>query len=37
MAEDHLRKAEELQQAADIEADRASRHEERAAEVQPGG
>jgi hypothetical protein len=35
MAEDHRGKAEELREAADVEEDRAGRHEERASDVQP--
>jgi hypothetical protein len=35
MAEGHRQKAEDLKEAAYAEEDRASRHEERAAQVQP--
>ncbi len=35
MAESHREKADELQRAAEQEADRAGRHEERASEVRP--
>ena len=36
MAEGHREKADELKEAAQAEEERASRHEDRAAEVQPG-